>query len=144
MQNTLMVRPKGELDPETRQDVRTIIDAADQQMRSDERQVAAPPQVDHFAPGLYARELHMPAGTIISSKIHKLTHFCFVMKGKALVVDEFHGGELIEAPCMIKTKAGTKRILKVLEDSVWITVHATEETDVSKIEQQIVIPEVQP
>lgn len=92
----------------------------------------------HYAEGLYGRELHMKAGMIITSKIHKVTHFTFVMKGRAQVIDPINGGQLIEAPCFMKTTPGTKRILKILEDSVWITVHSTESYDEVQIEEDVI------
>lgn len=99
----------------------------------------APPleHVNHFAEGLYGRELHMPAGMIITSKIHKQSHFTFVLKGKAQVIDPLNGGQLIEAPCFMKTEPGTKRILKILEDSVWMTVHAADSQDEAEIQEEI-------
>lgn len=136
---TLMFRPSKQIvDSKTKLAIRTLIAAAETEMAQPERNLDIPPQVDHFADGMYARELHMPAGMLITSKIHKTNHFCFVLKGVAQVVDENSGGELIVAPCMITTKAGTKRLLRILEDSVWVTVHATEKTDVSEIEKDII------
>jgi len=123
---------------ETRLSTREKILSVETAMLNSPDRVEIPPHVNHFADGMYARELFMPAGMIISSKIHITNHFCFVLKGKAQVVDEHKGGQVIEAPCMIKTLAGTKRVLKILEDSLWITVHATEETDVDEIEKQII------
>jgi hypothetical protein len=118
--------------------IRKAIEDAENKIRRSALMTKEQPHSDHFADGLYARELFMPAGLIITSKIHKTNHFAFVLKGKAAVLDENSGIQIIEAPCMIKTLAGTKRALHVLEDSLWVTVHATEETDVDKIEKQII------
>ncbi len=79
--------------------------------------------VHRFAEGLYSRELTMPKDTIWTSRVHKHENFAFVMTGSCTVVSE-NGSELITAPRMIKTMAGTKRILRIHEDSTWITVHA--------------------
>lgn len=93
--------------------------------------------VNHFTDGLYARELWMPAGFILTSKIHRTNHLTFVMYGQAEVIDELAGPVFIEGPCMLKTKAGTKRALRILTDSMWVTVHATEETDEQKLEDEL-------
>jgi len=114
-----------------------ILDAEDRIQNSPDK-VEEPPHIDHFSKGLYARELFVPAGIVMSTKIHLVDHFLFVMKGRAVVVDEFNGVKDIVGPCMMETKAGTKRILKVTEDLLLITVHATEETDVDIIESQVV------
>jgi len=98
--------------------------------------------VHHFADGVYARELFMPAGTTITSLIHKTDHFCFVLKGKAEVVDEGAGIVTVEAPCMLRTLAGTKRALHILEDSLWVGVYANpdEEREIEDIAQRIISP----
>ncbi|MHA1883384.1 MAG: hypothetical protein ACTSUO_10115 [Candidatus Thorarchaeota archaeon] len=90
-----------------------------------------------FFDGMYMREIFMPAGTLVVSKIHKTNHPYFVMIGKCKVMTE-NGVETIEAPYVGGTAAGTQRILYVLEDTHWLTVHATEETDLEKIEEQII------
>lgn len=45
------------------------------------------------------------------------------------------------APCVLKSMPGTKRIGYFHEDSSWITVHPTEEIDLEKIEQQVIVPD---
>lgn len=93
--------------------------------------------VDYFSYGLYARELYIPLGTTLVGKLHKYPQMNILIKGKLQVSvdDEI---KILEAPCVICSPAGTKRIAHALEDSVWITIHATEETDVDKIEQHFI------
>lgn len=90
-----------------------------------------------FADGMYIRQITMPANTFVSSKIHKTTHPYFVLKGNVDVVTE-DGIVNIQAPYWGITKAGTKRTLHVLEETIWITVHATEETDLKLIEAEVI------
>lgn len=90
-----------------------------------------------FGDGIYVREIFMPKGTLIISKIHKFNHPYFVLKGKASVLTE-DGVKLVEAPFQDMTKAGTKRALYIHEDMTWTTVHATEEKDLDKIENEII------
>ncbi|MEK9751431.1 MAG: hypothetical protein VW236_07755, partial [Flavobacteriaceae bacterium] len=91
----------------------------------------------HFAKGVYIRELFMPAGSIVTSKIHKTEHFALVLSGVVTVVQE-DGERLIEAPYMQITKPGTKRALYVHEDTVWITIHPTSATTVEEVEEEII------
>jgi hypothetical protein len=91
------------------------------------------PRTDHFAPGLYARELFMPKGSVITSLIHKFDHFTFILYGRALVVSEGQLGQVLEGPCMIKTPAGTKRALYIVEDSLWVAVHSTEKEEIGDL-----------
>ncbi len=90
-----------------------------------------------FGDGVYVREIFMPKGLLVISKIHKFEHPYFVLCGVASVATE-DGVILIKAPFQGMTKAGTKRLLYIHEDMVWITVHATKETDLKKIEEEII------
>jgi hypothetical protein len=95
------------------------------------------PLVHSYGDGCYIRQIFMPKGTLITSKIHKITHPYFVMTGKASVATE-DGIETIQAPYQGITHAGTKRALYIHEDMIWITVHVTNETDLDKIEDEII------
>ena len=95
------------------------------------------PLVHRFADGLYIRQFTGLAGTIAISKLHKTNHPFFAMTGDATVLTE-EGPVRIKAPYFGITKAGTKRVLYFHEDTVWITVHATEETDLKKIEDMVI------
>ena len=54
------------------------------------------------------------------------------------MITEYQGREHLKAPLSMISKAGTKRIVYALEDTVWITVHATNETDLEKIEEVVI------
>ena len=92
-----------------------------------------------FVPGAYIREIFMTKGLLLTSKIHKVEHPYFIMKGKVTVLTE-EGEVTIKAPYHGITPAGTKRLLYVHEDTVWITVHSTESTDLDEIEKEIILP----
>lgn len=79
-----------------------------------------------FTPGLYVREIFMPAGTLITSLIHKTTHPFFVLKGKVSVYSDNDGEQLLEAPFVGTTTPGTRRVLFIHEDCVWATCHKTD------------------
>ena len=96
------------------------------------------PLTHKFAPGVYVREIFIPKGTCIVGKIHKHDHPNFLMSGEVMVITEYQGREHLKAPLSIISKAGTKRIVLALEDTVWITVHATNETDLEKIEEVVI------
>lgn len=71
----------------------------------------------------YIREIFMPAGSFITSKIHLTEHPFFVLKGVVSVWAENDGEVIIQAPYHGVTKPGTRRILYVHEDCVWVTIH---------------------
>lgn len=91
-----------------------------------------------FCPGIYARSIFMPAGTLFTSKIHKTRHFFVVTQGSCTVVDSFGNRKLIAAPYLGVTEPGTKRVLLIHEDCIWTTFHRTDLTDVAEIEKQLI------
>ena len=100
------------------------------------------PLTHRFADGVYAREIFLPAGTIIVGKIHRFGHLNILTKGKCIVQTEF-GIERLEAPCTFISKPGTKRVVGVIEDTVWTTLHGVkpdEYDDIPKIEDRIICP----
>ena len=139
----LITLPTPELTVARKKDTRARIKAFENAMEADGAVMEDDPHVakggldpvNHFTDGMYARELFMPAGVYLTSKVHKTNHFTFVMYGKAAVIDERTGPTIIEGPCMIKTPAGTKRALQILTDSLWITVHATDDTDLDVLDK---------
>ncbi len=90
-----------------------------------------------FVDGAYVREISAPKGAFIVTKIHKVQHPYFILKGKCSVLTE-DGVKKLQAPFYGITEAGTKRVVYVHEDTVWVTVHVTNETDLDKIEEQII------
>lgn len=93
-----------------------------------------------FCPGIYARTIFMPAGTLCTSKIHKTRHFFVVTAGSCTVVDSFGHRQLIAAPYLGVTEPGTKRVLLIHEDCIWTTFHRTELTDLGEIEKHLIAP----
>lgn len=98
------------------------------------------PVQHHFAPGVYMRQMDAAAGTLVVSKMHRTEHMNILLKGSLTVATE-DGIQLMTAPCVLKSMPGTKRIGYFHEDSSWITVHPTEEIDLEKIEQQVIVPD---
>lgn len=120
-------------------------DLADLTLDEVEEIHGALPQVDcpvrhAFTPGLYIREITMPAGTVVTSAIHKTRHPFIISKGRVRVVSETEGAVEYEAPHRGITEPGTRRLLLVIEETVWTTFHATDLTDVAEIAKEILEP----
>jgi hypothetical protein len=90
-----------------------------------------------FSKGVYARELFLPKWSLIVGKIHKTAHINIISCGDVVVVTE-DGVERFVAPHTFVSKVGTKRVVFAREDSIWTTIHPTTETDVQKIEDEII------
>lgn len=90
-----------------------------------------------FAPHAYAREMTLPAGHWIIGKIHKHAHLNFITKGRVAVVTE-DGLMFINAPYTFVSSVGTKRLVMILEETIWTTVHITDKTDLAEIEEEVI------
>jgi quercetin dioxygenase-like cupin family protein len=99
-------------------------------------QVVAP-LTHHFAPGVYMREVCMPAGAIILGHEHTTEHFNIVLTGSARVLID---GKLsfIKAPCVFSSGVGVRKALLIEEEMRWMTVHPTDETDLGKLEETLI------
>jgi len=87
------------------------------------------PVVHRFTPGLYAREIFMPAGTLLTSKIHNTEHPYLVLSGVARVYIPGRGVVEVKAGHVGVTYPGTRRVLYILEDCRWITFHPLTDTE---------------
>lgn len=92
-----------------------------------------------FGGGIYCREIFLPAGSVCVGKIHKTTHPNFIMKGKCIVTTNFSDDPVeITAPMYFFSEAGVKKVVCAIEDTTWVTVHITDETDLEIIEEQVI------
>lgn len=98
------------------------------------------PVVHRFAPGVYLREIFMPADTVVIGKIHKTEHFNILIKGACLIVHDDGRREELRAPLTFVSGAGVQKVLYIIEDMIWQTVHVTPETDLVKLEAELIEP----
>jgi hypothetical protein len=109
-----------------------------QEFLEKEEQVEMPLQHD-FAPGVYIRSIFMPKHTFVMGKTHLTEHFNVVRTGKANVMIEgvFN---TFQTSDMFKSDGGAKKLLWIIEDMIWSTIHPTNETDLDKLEQMLIMP----
>jgi len=110
-----------------------------------QNELMAGPQVElttehYFNGGMYCRKVFRPAGTIIVGKIHKSDHFFMCTSGEIIAWSE-KGMVTLKAGDVIESKAGTKRVTLAVVDSIGITVHKTDKTDLDEIEAELIEPE---
>lgn len=91
----------------------------------------------HFLGGVYAKETHLPAGSVGVQHAHEYDHCSILSSGSAMVGDgvEFR---TYSAPAHIVIKAGVQHEVRALTDCVWWCIHATDETDPTKIDEVLV------
>lgn len=97
------------------------------------------PGVEHcFAPGAYARTMLIPKGSLIVGKMHKHSHLNIISFGDVCVatyegVKHYIGHNVLTSP------VGVKRVVYTNEDTMWTTIHLTSETDLEKIEDDVIV-----
>lgn len=101
-----------------------------------------------FSKGMYMREIFMPAGSLITSKIHKTEHPYTISKGKVAVCID--SGEWVEheAPYTGITRPGTRRLLYIIEDCTWTCYHRYNgikgsENELDEVGQQKIVDKIE-
>lgn len=94
---------------------------------------------NHFADGIYLRELFIPAGVVCTGKIHKTRHITIVASGTCRITTD-DGVKEITGPAVFVSEPGIKKAVVALTDVVIMNPHATESTDLLEIENQFVAP----
>lgn len=89
---------------------------------------------------MYARVLFRPADTLIVGKVHKREHLYIVASGEVTVVGNGKKERII-GPRVIVSAPGTKRAVYSHTAATCITVHRTDETDLDKIETELIEPD---
>lgn len=106
-----------------------------------EKAMQALPQVECkvrnlFAPGMYAREITIPEGVVLTGAVHKTDNFVVLSKGRLQLVTE-SGPVEIAAPHTMVCKAGAKNAALALEEAVWTNFFPTTETDLEKLVEML-------
>lgn len=91
----------------------------------------------YLAGGIYAREMTIPAGVVLTGAVHRHEHLCTISQG-VIAVSTDEGMKLLSAPYTLISKPGAKRVGYALETTVWTTYHIVgDEKDIDKITFEI-------
>lgn len=101
-----------------------------------EQEMRALPQVECpvrnlFAPGVYAREMTVPAGITATGAVHRTEHMTMIDGHCWLTTDD--GVKEFKGHCVIVSKPGTKRAIHAVTETIVTTIHPTDETDEEKL-----------
>lgn len=93
-----------------------------------------------FVNGWYERTVTMFRGMVVVSKIHKTNHEYVISEGVVAVKVNDGGWNLLKAPYHGETKAGTRRVLYIVENTRWTTYHRLKdgETTPEQVEKRII------
>lgn len=99
-------------------------------------QVTCP--VEHYqVDGVYVRSMFIPAGTILTGKIHNFENIAILAQG-TIRVSNGTDSYILTAPHIMVDKPGVKRIGYAETDVTFITVHKTANTEIDDIEKELV------
>jgi len=117
-----------------------VIDEA--KIQQAEKEMLDQPQVEcplthHFKPGVYIREVRMPAGTYAIGHYQKTEHLNVFVQGKVIMIYEDGTKEELSAPMTFVSKPGRK-IGYVVEDVIWQNVYETDITDPVEAEEKFI------
>lgn len=114
---------------------RQIAALKDELLAASEHHVEMP--VEHIvADGMYIRKLFIKKGTILVGKIHRKACLNIVALGDISVMTET-GSLRIKAGYMQASIAGMQKVGYAHEDTVFMNIFRTDETDIAKIEEEI-------
>ena len=121
--------------------IRSDIDALEASMNDRDDVVRADAfELRHFFTnnGMYAREIILPAGSVVIGMIKKDEHISVLSAGFVTELTEA-GLQHIKAPYTMVSLAGTKRVVIAHETTVWTTIHLSTETDIDKMVEDITV-----
>lgn len=94
--------------------------------------------VHWFAPGIYVRQITIPANMALTTMVHASENIAIISKGRLTI---FADGktETVEASHTMITKVGTKRAIYTHSEVVFTTIHANpdNETDIEKLVERL-------
>ena len=98
-----------------------------------------------FSEGAVARELLLPAGSLVVGKVHRFGHLNIVSRGRVTVwtTDGRHDIDATQHPVTFVSTPGTKRVVYTHETAVWTVIHLTSETDIARLEAEEIVPEAE-
>lgn len=92
---------------------------------------------NYFVNGMYCRKSTCPANAVVVGKVHKKEHFFICAKGEMLAWSE-DGIISMKEGDVLSSLPGTKRAIYALSDSIGITVHKTDKTDLAELEEELI------
>lgn len=96
------------------------------------------PVLHSFRDGMYFRGITLPKGSFAIGHAHRKDCVNIVMSGCVSVLID---GEIkkIAGPAIFDGKAMQRKVGYVHEESTWLTAHSTAETDLAKLEEELII-----
>lgn len=95
------------------------------------------PVTNYQLNGVYARSMFIPAGTLLTGKIHNFENIAILAKGRLRITNGTDSYIISEGHIMVDPP-GIKRLGYAETDVIFITVHRTDNTEIDAIEDELV------
>lgn len=91
----------------------------------------------HFAEGLYAKEIRIPAGQEVMQHRHNFDHLSVLASGRVLLaVDGV--SKVLQGPACVVITAGKSHKITSMTDAVWFCIHSTDCDDPEKVDAELI------
>jgi len=87
--------------------------------------------------GIYARTMFIPAGTLVTGKIHNFESIGILAQGTMRITNG-NTSVIVSAPYITIDEPGIKRLGYAETDCTFISVHRTDAEDIADIEEELV------
>ena len=95
------------------------------------------PVTHYHIEGVYLRSMFIPAGTLLTGKIHNKENFSILASG-TLRITNGEMSKVITAPFVMTDQPGIKRMGYAETDCTFINVMRTDLTDIAELEKELV------
>lgn len=107
-----------------------------------EQEILKRPQIEcpvthYHIDGVYVRSMFIPAGTILTGKIHNFESMAILAQGTIRVTNGTDS-YILAAPHIMVDKPGVKRLGYAETDVTFITIHRTDNIEIEAIENELV------
>ena len=86
--------------------------------------------------GVYARSMFIPAGTMLTGKIHNFENIAILAQGTIRITNG-NDSYILQAPHIMVDPPGVKRLGYAETDVTFITIHRTDTTEIDGIENEL-------
>lgn len=90
----------------------------------------------HFAGGVYAKEMRIPAGSAIGKHVHDFDHLSALVAGSVRLTVAGVARDYT-APAVLIIKAGAEHVVHAIADSVWMCLHRSDVVDELQIDDAL-------
>lgn len=96
----------------------------------------------HFTPGIYCRELFMPAGSVLTGRYHRQQDILIIAQGTCHFLTK-HGLRTLSAPAVTKVEPGTKPFILCATDVTFVNALPNPDNceDIDELERRWTLPQ---